>query len=211
LAKDSFDGIYAAYLTGAALPGFGLLLFQDGVLTGVDAGGATYDGAYNFTDDGHVLEVKAKVVIPPGVISVQGPTAGPTGLPFDVAVKLQMPLSQDSITRIETPLGPVDLLNEVDHPGPFRLVGMVAYDLVGIDDLVQLDLFSTRVRQRQLEVAIDKLVKRFGPNVVHRANDLTKPPGVPMAPTLDFLDELRVLAQHLLNRSDAGRQTEALE
>ena len=105
----------------------------------------------------------------------------------------------------------VDLLNEVDHPGPFRLVGMVAYDLVGIDDLVQLDLFSTRVRQRQLEVAIDKLAKRFGPNVVHRANDLTKPPGVPMAPTLDFLDELRVLAQHLLNRSDAGRQTEALE
>ena len=37
----------------------------------------------------------------------------------------------------------VDLLNEFDHPGPFRLVGMVAYDLVGIDDRVQLDLFGT--------------------------------------------------------------------
>jgi DNA polymerase-4 len=36
----------------------------------------------------------------------------------------------------------VDLLNEFDHPGPFRLVGMVAYDLVGIDDRVQLDLFG---------------------------------------------------------------------
>jgi DNA polymerase-4 len=45
----------------------------------------------------------------------------------------------------------VDLLNHVDHPGPFRLVGMAAYDLVGIDDLVQLDLFSTQARRRRLE------------------------------------------------------------
>jgi len=85
----------------------------------------------------------------------------------------------------------VELLNEFDHPGPFRLVGMVAYDLVGIDDRVQLDLFSTLARQRRLEVAIDELSERFGTNVVHRANDLTKPLGV--APTLDFLDD-RTLA-----------------
>jgi len=79
----------------------------------------------------------------------------------------------------------IDLLDEVDHPGPFRLVGMVAYDMVGIDDRVQLDLFSTIARQRRLEVAIDELTERFGTNVVHRANDFTKL----MAPTLDFLDD----------------------
>jgi len=83
----------------------------------------------------------------------------------------------------------VDLLNHVDHAGPFRLVGMVAYDLVGIDDLVQLDLFSTLARRRQLEVAIDGLAERFGMNVVHRANDLNKPAGMRLAPTLDFLDD----------------------
>jgi len=83
----------------------------------------------------------------------------------------------------------VDLLNEFNHPGPFRLVGMVAYDLVGIDDRVQLDLFGTLARQRRLEVAIDELAERFGTDVVHRASDFTKPPGVPMAPTLDFLDD----------------------
>jgi DNA polymerase IV len=83
----------------------------------------------------------------------------------------------------------VDLLNHVDHPGPFRLVGMIAYDLVGIDDLVQLDLFSTLARRRQLEVAIDELTERFGTNVVHRANDLNKPS---LAPTLDFLDDRRL-------------------
>jgi hypothetical protein len=64
-----------------------------------------------------------------------------------------------------------------------------AYDLVGIDDRVQLDLFNTLARQRQLEAAIDELAERFGTNVVHRAIDFTKPPGVRMAPTLDFLDD----------------------
>jgi DNA polymerase IV len=83
----------------------------------------------------------------------------------------------------------VDLLDHVDHPGPFRLVGMVAYDLVGIDNLVQPDLFSTLPRQRRLEVAIDELAERFGTNVVHRADDLNKPAGLRLAPTLDFLDD----------------------
>jgi hypothetical protein len=61
---------------------------------------------------------------------------------------------------------------------------MAAYDLVGIDDRVQLDLFSSSARQRRLEVAIDELAERFGLNIVHRASDLTKPPGMRLAPTL---------------------------
>ncbi len=65
----------------------------------------------------------------------------------------------------------VELLNHVDHRGPFRLVGLVAYDLVDINNLIQLDLFSAFARQRQLEVAIDGLVERFGTNVVYRADE----------------------------------------
>jgi len=83
----------------------------------------------------------------------------------------------------------VDLLNQVDHPGPFRLVGLVAYDLVGTEDVMQLDLFSVFARQRQLEVAIDGLVERFGSNVVHRADNLNEPAGQRLASTLDFLDD----------------------
>jgi DNA polymerase-4 len=83
----------------------------------------------------------------------------------------------------------VHLLDHVNHRGPFRLVGMVAYDLVGIDDLVQLDFFSTSARLRRLELAIDELVARFGTNVVHHGDDLTRPPGMTSAPTLDFLDD----------------------
>jgi DNA polymerase-4 len=81
----------------------------------------------------------------------------------------------------------VDLLNHIHHHGPFRLIGLVAYDLVDIDDVVQLDLFSTLARQRKLEVAIDGLAERFGTNVVYRADDLNKPAGIRLAPTLDFL------------------------
>jgi hypothetical protein len=83
----------------------------------------------------------------------------------------------------------VTLLNHADHPGPFRLIGLVAYDLVGIDDVVQLDLFSTLARQRKLELAIDGLAERFGTNVVYRADDLNRPSGTRLAPTLDFLDD----------------------
>jgi len=83
----------------------------------------------------------------------------------------------------------VDLLDEFQNPGPFRLVGLVAYDLVGIDERVQLDLFSAFGRQRRLEVAIDALTERFGPSLVHRANDLAKPLGLGLGPTLDFLEE----------------------
>ena len=43
--------------------------------------------------------------------------------------------------------------------------------------------------KRKLEVAIDGLAERFGTNVVHRADDLNKPSGMRLAPTLDFLED----------------------
>ena len=83
----------------------------------------------------------------------------------------------------------LDLLSKLQHPGPFRLVGMVAYDLVGIDHVPQLDMFSPLARQRRLEVAIDALATRFGTDVVSRANDFAGKGEVHFAPTLDFLDD----------------------
>ena len=120
-------------------------------------------------------------------------------LAFGVGVKLkttdfqilsrQRRLSEPTdVTEMLYSVG-VDLLNEFDQPGFFRLVGMVAYDLVGIDDRIQLDLFSASARQRRLDVAIDELAERFGSDVVYRADDLSKPRRVGLAPTLDFLDD----------------------
>jgi DNA polymerase-4 len=83
----------------------------------------------------------------------------------------------------------VELLGQFNHPGPFRLVGMVAYDLAGAGDLAQTGLFDTFGRQRRLEVAIDGLAERFGGNVVLRADDLAEPRGMTLAANLDFLDD----------------------
>ena len=83
----------------------------------------------------------------------------------------------------------VELLKAFDHRGPFRLVGMAAYDLVSTDDKTQLDLFGGSARQRQLDAAIDDLSDRYGTNIVHRGNDLKTPSRARLAATLDFLDD----------------------
>jgi DNA polymerase-4 len=83
----------------------------------------------------------------------------------------------------------VALLDEFNHSGPFRLSGMVAYDLAGAGDLMQTGLFDTFGRRRRLELAIDGLAERFAGNVVLRADDLAEPRSVSLSSTLDFLDE----------------------
>ena len=83
--------------------------------------------------------------------------------------------------------GGVDLLDEFAHPGPFRLIGLVAYDLVAADTHVQLALFGTVARRRRLEVAVDALIERFGPDIVHPADHEVERTRI--ASTLDFLDE----------------------
>ncbi len=80
------------------------------------------------------------------------------------------------------------LLSSFDHPGPFRLIGMTAFDLTDQQSSGrQLDLF-TSTKPRQLEVTIDELGKRFGANTLVRAKDLGKPGTVTDGVNLDFLD-----------------------
>ncbi len=83
------------------------------------------------------------------------------------------------------------LLDEVREPGPFRLVGLAAYDLdapAAADS--QLDLVpAAGGRARRLETAVDALVDRFGSGVVKRAGDLRRDRGVGVAANLDFLHD----------------------
>jgi len=83
----------------------------------------------------------------------------------------------------------VSLLAEFGHPGPFRLIGLAAYDLSKGDDPMQLELFGARAKRRGLETAIDDLIARFDAGVVRRAKDLLEPAGRRMGATLDFLDD----------------------
>ena len=79
----------------------------------------------------------------------------------------------------------LSLLDEFDHAGPFRLVGMAAHAITDSRDPRQFDLFEADAGTRRLETTIDSLRERFGDDAVRRARDLdTVHRGTP---TLDFL------------------------
>jgi DNA polymerase-4 len=78
------------------------------------------------------------------------------------------------------------LLDEFDDPGPFRLVGLAAYDLV--QEPAQFDLFGDDARQRRLELAIDRATERFGRDALTRATRLIDGPDRE-GPNLDYLDD----------------------
>ena len=83
------------------------------------------------------------------------------------------------------------LLDSFGHPGPFRLVGMAAYDLSPVGSPEQLALFDRHGRARRLEGTLDALIARFGKGVVGRARDLGAERtlgGRDAGPNLDFLD-----------------------
>jgi DNA polymerase-4 len=80
------------------------------------------------------------------------------------------------------------LLEKFGDPGPFRLVGLSAYDIETAGEEPQGDLFSSGgpTRRHDLEVAIDGLKERFGADVLKRADDLS---ATRQTPNLDFLAE----------------------
>jgi DNA polymerase-4 len=67
-----------------------------------------------------------------------------------------------------------DLLPTFAHPGPFRLVGLAAHDLISADQPEQGDLFDPHSESRALEQTIDALNERFGKNAVRRARDINQ-------------------------------------
>jgi len=80
------------------------------------------------------------------------------------------------------------LLDRLDHHGPFRLVGMAVFDLSKPEAVEQPDLFSNP-RNHKLEATLDQLTAQFGKGVISRATELG-PHGI-MADNemnLDFLD-----------------------
>ncbi len=81
-----------------------------------------------------------------------------------------------------------ELLGDFDHRGPFRLVGMAAFDLRWRCEPLQMDLFDDGL-ERSLETTIDKLIDRFGAEVFVRARDLNRRETVHKnGVNLDFLD-----------------------
>jgi DNA polymerase-4 len=118
---------------------------------------------------------------------------------FGVRVKLKTADFQ-ILTRQHRLARPTDVANEIfkigttllaefNHRGPFRLVGMAAYDLARDTEKDQTDMFASGgARRRNLEVAVDTLSERFGAGVVRNAADLQRRGH--SSHNLDFLDDM---------------------
>ncbi|MED5534386.1 MAG: DNA polymerase IV [Pseudomonadota bacterium] len=81
------------------------------------------------------------------------------------------------------------LLSAFPHSGPFRLVGVTAFDLRATKDPLQLSLLNCDGRERRLESTLDKIVERFGEDAVQRAGDPKTTLGADLAANMDFLDK----------------------
>jgi hypothetical protein len=104
----AIDGIYAAYMTGTGGQGFGMFVFQGGVLSGADPLGVKFDGTYKSSDDGKISGT-IKVTVPPEGTVVQGVSVGSSPLTYEVPLLLESDLQAMGVFRLDTPLGPVNV------------------------------------------------------------------------------------------------------
>jgi DNA polymerase IV len=100
----------------------------------------------------------------------------------------QRVLSQPTDVAADLFVAAQTLLDEFGDQGPFRLVGLAAYDLVDVGDDGQLALpLVGSERNRRLETALDRLAQRYGAGIVQRAGELIGDRGVGVGANLDFL------------------------
>jgi DNA polymerase-4 len=82
-----------------------------------------------------------------------------------------------------------ELLSHLDDPGPFRLVGLAAFEIEKRSSQTQLSLLPTAgTRDRLLETTLDALADKFGTSAVQRGGELYGDRGVGPPTNLDFLD-----------------------
>ena len=84
--------------------------------------------------------------------------------------------------------GAESMLDALIRSGPFRLVGLAAFDLERGSGMRQLDLFDGAVRGRRLERVVDAVDERFGPGTLRRGRDVSNAVVVGSSPTLDFVE-----------------------
>jgi DNA polymerase-4 len=85
----------------------------------------------------------------------------------------QMQLREITSTTDVIEQAALSLLEEVDDPGPFRLIGVAVFDMQTGAAGGQLDLLSTRVpAHERLDTVLDEVHRKFGPDSVRRAADL---------------------------------------
>jgi len=104
------EGIYRVTFTGMKGSGFGVLLLKGGAIAGADVVGATFDGSYVERPNNQGVVVQVTMRFPAGATPVQ--TGIPLTQPVSVPVDATLPndLGNGNAVRVETPLGPVNVV-----------------------------------------------------------------------------------------------------
>lgn len=106
---DNWEGFYASYMTGTDGQGFAMFVFFDGIIVGTDAMGVSFDGKYSVENDGSLIG-DVTVTVPPDGTVIQGVTAGPSGMTYNVPVKFGLNDFDLDYVEMSTPLGPINLI-----------------------------------------------------------------------------------------------------
>lgn len=104
----SWDGIYAAYMSGSEGQGFAMFVFKDGVITGSDPMGVAFNGHYSCNESSD-LDGEVSVDIPPNGTVIQGLSTGPTGFQYVVPISFAAADLEKAYVTLETPLGGINL------------------------------------------------------------------------------------------------------
>lgn len=109
------DGIYSIVYRGAVGWGQGMMMLRRGVVTGVDTVGVLYDGRYE--ENAAALVLTAKMVVPPGVVLVQGTPPRPNSyeLAFNAVIPRQA-IETSQPVLVELPPGPVNAIFKLLRP-----------------------------------------------------------------------------------------------
>ncbi len=104
----TWEGFYASYMSGSEGQGFAVFIFSNGIIAGADPLGVNFDGTYETQSDGS-LAGNVTVSVPAGGTVIQGASAGPTGMKYDVPLVFAANAFALDFVELETPLGPVNL------------------------------------------------------------------------------------------------------
>jgi hypothetical protein len=104
----TWEGFYASYMSASDGQGFAMFVFSNGLISGVDPLGVEFDGRYETKEDGSLVGV-VTVKVPPSGTVIQGASAGPSGLTYQVPIAFATDAFEIDFVKLETPLGPVNL------------------------------------------------------------------------------------------------------
>ncbi len=95
------DGFYRVDYSGRTNVGAGAFALVRGKIAGLDVGGVTYTGTYR--PDGNDVVSKLRAKAPPSTAFVTGMNAGPTGMDFEVTLRVH----SDGMLDIQSPIGAI--------------------------------------------------------------------------------------------------------